>query len=136
MVLGIALVWVGCATLQEEGAVSSPLAPTLQVRIERDSVVLDLHVTNVSEEPVRLEFPTSQRFDFVVERESGAELWRWSEGRMFAQVLGTETVAPGSTLHYRAAWAPPSGLRGTFEATGVLPAMERGIELSRAFELR
>ena len=36
--------------------------------------------------PLRLLFPTAQEYEVVVRHPNGKELWRWSEGRMFAQV--------------------------------------------------
>ncbi len=49
-----------------------------------------------------LSFSSAQRFDLWLEDSSGRELWRWSDGRMFAQVVGSETLEPGGrTLLYR-----------------------------------
>lgn len=136
MLLGLALAMTACSgRAGGDEAVVDPLAPSLQVRVEGDSVVFDLFVTNVSGEPVRLEFSTSQRADFVVERATGERVWAWSDDRMFAQVLGEETVEPGETLHYGAVWNPPTSLSGRYSARGVLSARDRRIELSREFEL-
>jgi intracellular proteinase inhibitor BsuPI len=40
-------------------------------------------ISNSSEEPLRLEFPSAQKYDFAVRDESGAEVYRWSKGREF-----------------------------------------------------
>jgi hypothetical protein len=103
---------------------AGPLVSTLQVEAGRDSVRFTFSLTNASAAPLVLEFATAQRYDFAV-LDGARTLWRWSEGRGFAQVLGTETLAPGETRSYSANWAPPPGLAdreltavGTLAATG------------------
>ena len=50
-------------------------------------------------DPFTLEFSTSQRFDFEIRNERGAVVYRWSDGRAFLMVLGTEEIAHGEK-HY------------------------------------
>ena len=47
-------------------------------------------IANHTETPVRLDFASAQRFDVAIADEAGTEVWRWSAGRMFAQMLGQE----------------------------------------------
>ncbi|MCY3701042.1 MAG: BsuPI-related putative proteinase inhibitor [Gemmatimonadetes bacterium] len=63
-------------------------------------VVLELTGTNDGQATLILDFPDGQRFDFEVISEDGAVVWRWAEGRFFAQVLGRETLEPGASLHW------------------------------------
>ena len=63
-------------------------------------VVLELTGTNGGQAALILDFPDGQRFDFEVISEDGAVIWRWAEGRFFAQVLGRETLEPGASLHW------------------------------------
>ena len=58
-------------------------SPTARVR---------LTVRNDTEWPVQFTFPTSQRFDFIVQDSQGKELIRWSDGRAFLEVVGEETL--------------------------------------------
>jgi len=51
-----------------------------------------LTVRNHTELPVEFTFPTSQRFDFIVRDALGREVLRWSDGRVFLQVIGRETL--------------------------------------------
>jgi hypothetical protein len=51
-----------------------------------------LTVRNQTEWPVEFTFPTSQRFDFIVRDALGKEILRWSDGRVFLQVVGQETL--------------------------------------------
>lgn len=100
---------------------TGPLVSSLQVETAADSVRFVLQVTNASEAPVRLEFPSGQSFDFVVTR-GGAELWRWSADYVFTQALRSETLGPGETRTYEASWRPPAGTRGELVARGFLTA--------------
>lgn len=57
-------------------------------------------VANDTAEPVVLHFPSSQRADVALTR-NGEEVYRWSRGLMFAQVLGTERLAAGEKRELR-----------------------------------
>jgi hypothetical protein len=70
--------------------VSNP-APTL---------IAQLSLHNDSDTPVELAFSSSQRYEWVIRDRVGKELWRWSEGLGFLQVLGQETLAKGRPLNY------------------------------------
>jgi hypothetical protein len=49
-------------------------------------------VRNHTEWQVEFTFPTSQRFDFIVRDALGKEVLRWSDGRVFLQVMGREIL--------------------------------------------
>jgi hypothetical protein len=66
-----------------------------------DAIEMTLKVSNRTEKTVTFQFRDARRFDFVIET-GGKDLWWWSDGRVFAQVLGEERLAPGQTLTYRA----------------------------------
>lgn len=135
-VLGVVVLALGCATRGvERGDVSDPLVPTLQIRVERDTVVFDLHVTNASGEPVTLEFSSGQRYDFVVRSEPGREeVWRWSADRMFTQALDEVTIPPGETARFEGAW-PSRGRSGRYTAIGRVTSMNLPVEIAKEFEL-
>lgn len=95
------------------------LTATLDVETADDTARFTLTVTNEGDDPVSLTFGDSQRFDFVVrDAESDTERWRWSEGQMFAQMLGTEELAPGESVEYDAEWA--GGDTGSYVCRGEL----------------
>ena len=66
-----------------------------------EPIELTLTVTNRSTEPRVLEFSSSQRYDFEIADSAGAVVWQWSADRMFAQMMGTERLAPGASQEYR-----------------------------------
>ena len=71
-----------------------------------DAVTLEFSVTNTGSEPVELQFSDACKAEFVVE-EDGREVWRFSEGRMFAQMLSTDRLESGETTTYEGEWMAP-----------------------------
>ncbi|WP_410765024.1 BsuPI-related putative proteinase inhibitor [Haloferax sp. DFSO60] len=96
------------------------LDTTLTVAPIADGVSLTLTVENAGQTPINLSFADGQRAEFVAVGDEGTEVWRWSDGQMFAMALGSETLAPGESAAYEAEWSsPPSG---EYEVTGSLAA--------------
>ena len=116
------MLWTSCGGQAGKGemgrgdaadAGKPPTAPaeTLEVSVWLDSgtyaigepIKMRLSAVNKTAGPLILEFPTSQRFDFVVSA-GGRPVWQWSADMMFAQALGRETVQPGDSLVYEVRW--------------------------------
>jgi hypothetical protein len=117
----------------DAGAGAPPeLGATLNAQVQGDSVRLELHVTNATREPLRLEFGSTQRFDFTVSG-PGTE-WRWSDDMMFAQVMEQEVLLQGESRRYAAAW-PAAGRTGEFTATGRLTSLNYPVELRTVIRL-
>lgn len=51
--------------------------------------------TKPSTASVKLQFPTAQEFEAVLRDESGKEVWKWSDGRAFAQALHEIVIPSG-----------------------------------------
>lgn len=51
-----------------------------------------LTLRHTRQDPLRLTFPSGQRFDFVIRNEKGEAVYRWSDGKAFTQALGTEAI--------------------------------------------
>jgi hypothetical protein len=118
-----------------DGAGAPPeLGSTMTAMVAGDSVRFELHITNVTSEPVSLEFASSQRYDFEVADGEGVRVWRWSDDMMFAQALGTDVLAPGESRRYGAAWRPDAA-GGVVVASGRLVALNYPIELRAMVEL-
>ena len=103
------------------------LVSSLQVEQLGDTLRMQLQVTNTSDAPVALTFPSGQSFDFFALRD-GEEIWRWSLDQMFTQAIRSETLAPGATLQYDAVWSPPPGISGEITIAGTLTALDKQIE--------
>lgn len=112
---------------------ASELVPTLRVRVAGDTVSFDLAVANAGDAPVTLSFATSQRYDFVVRDGSGAEVWRWSADRMFAQARSEESVAAGTVLEYAETWQAPGP--GDYRVEARLESSDHPVRLQAEFEV-
>ncbi|WP_226481693.1 BsuPI-related putative proteinase inhibitor [Natrinema amylolyticum] len=91
----------------------------------RDAVMFVFTVTNTSDESVELEFSDACKAEFVLV-DDGSEVWRFSEGRMFAQVLSSERLDPGESTTYEAEWSDPEP--GEYTAIAELRARETDCE--------
>lgn len=54
-------------------------------------------VTNESDKQMTIEFSTSQRYEVVLEKKGEGEVFRFSKGRAFMQVLGELKLKPSET---------------------------------------
>ena len=97
------------------------LEAALDARSTGTEVELALSVENAGDEPVTLTFRDARRAEFVASVD-GEEVWRWSRGRMFAQSLGEETLAPGEERTFDATWDDPAP--GTYSIEASLAASD------------
>jgi hypothetical protein len=58
-------------------------------------MVARLTITNTHWEPLQLEFPSSQTFEFVLKNERGDTVYQWSDGRSFLPVMRSEMYGYG-----------------------------------------
>lgn len=90
-------------------------------------------VTNAGDDPIDLQFSDGQEADLAVEDPDGNEVWRWSAGRMFAQMLQQKELGPGETATYEFEWE--NAAPGEYEATATLEATNADCDASAAFEV-
>lgn len=109
-----------------------PLEGSLDVSVDGVRVVFSLHVQNTGEGLVTLDFRSGQRADYVV-FEDDTEVYRWSEGRMFTQAVGTESIEPGVSVAYRGEWSEPAP--GNYTVIATLEAVGNSVETSATFEV-
>ncbi|AGB36886.1 BsuPI-related putative proteinase inhibitor [Natronococcus occultus] len=86
-----------------------------------DAVRFEFTVANEGTDPVELQFSDACKAEFVVEDE-GREVWRYTDGRMFAQMISSERIAPDETATYEAEWENPRS--GEYTAVAELRAQE------------
>lgn len=68
--------------------------------VEKNSFQYEYIVKNETEEVVKLEFTSSQRFDYSVRTKDGKEIFLFSSIAAFLQALGEEELKPGEELIY------------------------------------
>lgn len=105
---------------------------TLDAAVSADAVAFAYAVENTGDDQVELDFRSAQTHDVAV-LDDGTELWRFSDGQMFAQMLSSETLDPGETATYEAAWENPSA--GDYEAVAELAAQGTDCEARTTFSV-
>ena len=60
--------------------------PTMQARMT---------IRNSTDFPLRLEFPSGQRFDLAIRNKAGERVYVWSQDKLFTQAVGVLDLSPG-----------------------------------------
>jgi hypothetical protein len=98
-------------------------------------VEFKLDVQNNTAKMVELRFPNGKTHDFIVQDESGKEVWRWSKSRMFTQGMQNKLIKAKDVATFTEGWDAAS-LKGKFSATAVLLSDNHPIEEKVQFELK
>lgn len=105
---------------------------TLEAAETDEGVRFTFTVTNAGDDAIELSFRDAQTHDIVV-REDGNERWRWSDGRMFVQVLTSEELDPDESVEYEGTWSTPSS--GSYAAVAELEATDHDCTAETEFSL-
>ncbi len=110
------------------------MASSLAVHVT-DGVRFTLNVRNNSRRMVELKFPSGKTHDFYVLDENGREVWRWSRGRMFTQMLQNKLIKSKDNAVFADRWNA-SNAHGKFTAVAVLASVNHPVEERVEFALR
>ena len=69
-----------------------------------ETITMILTIRNRTETQQALTLPSAQTYDCAVSTAAGKEIWRWSKGRMFAQVVTEMTFSPGESRTFKVIW--------------------------------
>jgi hypothetical protein len=112
---------------------TTPLVGHLDVVVGEAGVAFAFVATNPDADPVDVTFRSGQVADIAVYGNDRAEVWRWSDDRMFTQAVRTETVEPGGSLSHRAVWEDPEP--GEYVAEASLEATDATLVVRAEFEV-
>lgn len=98
------------------------------------AVRFDFSVTNGGGGKVEMHFPTGQTHDLVVLDTLGREVWRWSKGRMFTQLIQNKILRNADTLAFDDSWK--NAPRGQYVAVARLASENYPIEQRTTFVVR
>lgn len=87
-----------------------------------DEVGFSFSVVNAGDTPIELTFRDACRADFAVYADD-REIWRYSDGKAFAQAISTAEFQPGETATFEADWIDSEP--GEYTAEAVLRVIER-----------
>ena len=106
-------------------------ALAVNVRNTGDGVRFEFRVTNAGGAKVEMNFPSGQTHEVVVLDTLGREVWRWSKGRMFTQMLQNKVLRTDDTLAFGERW--PGARRGQYVAVARLASTNYPIEQRTSF---
>lgn len=101
-----------------------------------DGVQFRFTVVNGGDTPVELTFQDACKVDYAVyadDEEVGEEVWRYSDGRMFAQVLTNADLQPGETATFEETWPDPAP--GDYTAEATLRVLENEVSARTPFSV-
>ena len=100
---GIVLI-AACSTAKRDSFLSQEM--TAQNEVRHDGIISTLEldrildstdtspslqatftIKNATSSPIPFTFSNSQQYDFLIQDDSGQELWKWSDGRFFAMMI-------------------------------------------------
>ena len=97
-----------------------------------DGVTFDLSVVNAGSTPIELTFRDACRADFAVYRD-GDEMWRYSDGRGFAQSRTEASLQPGEAATFGGTGPDPEP--GDYTAEATLRVSERSVSVRTPFSV-
>jgi len=101
-----------------------------------EPIIMTVKIFNYTEEKITFHFNTSQRYDFIIENEERNEIWRWSKDKMFAMVLGEETLGlTNQEIIYATEYQGKLSL-GYYKITGIFVAQDRPMSGSIVVEVK
>jgi plastocyanin len=99
-----------------------------------DRVRFRFTVTNAGHDAIEVTFHDAGRADFVVyESDGDEEVWRWSDGQLFAQVLQTARFEPGEEAVFEESW--PDARPGDYTAAATLRVREAEVTARTPFSV-
>ena len=69
-----------------------------------EGVQITIVVLNVSEKILPFRFSSGQTYDVVIHDAAGKEIWKWSNGNFFTQVIRNESIRAGGKWQFEVNW--------------------------------
>ncbi|MGP7817952.1 BsuPI-related putative proteinase inhibitor [Niallia sp. 01092] len=69
-----------------------------------DEVEMQVKVSNLSDQPKKLRFASSQKYEIVIKSENGEEVFRYSLHKDFLQAIQNKTINPHETYVWKEIW--------------------------------
>ncbi len=96
--------------------VADTVDAALVVAADTRAARFELAVFNTADRRVEVNFPDGRTRDFAVYDAAGREVWRWSRGRLFTQVMQNKPIAAHDSTRYAEEWKAPTPGRYTVVA--------------------
>ena len=106
------------SAVSKAGGLSVTLRSTPAVAAAGATFSLTLDLRNLSGKTLTFDLPSSQEYEFLAFERGGEEVWRWSEGVLFAQARTKVLLAPGENVVYKVAWNAADVPEGLYTVQG------------------
>jgi hypothetical protein len=98
-------------------------------------------VTNMSDKLLPFRFSSGQTYDFVISDAGGKEVWRWSKGQFFTQVVRSDSIRPNDKWRFDAKWdgRDSDGNKipgGSYRLTGTVTSLPAVRSIPVSFDVR
>ncbi len=87
-----------------EGPLTVEASLSKRTYVPGEPVEVTLVARNTGSAPLGIVFTSGQRYDLIVRRPRGDEVWRWSHDQAFVQVVQTALLRPQEAMAFRGAW--------------------------------
>lgn len=116
------------------GTSSGGIQTWIDVKQTGSNVEISLNLKNQTQKEKTLHFNTGKRFDFIVKDAQGKKVHQHSDGQMYNQMAGTETIKPEKVLSYK---GKVSGLKkGKYTVTFWLATKKKEPKVTRSFQVQ
>lgn len=75
------------------------------------TITVKYTITNLTDKPLVLTFPSARQYDWTITNAEGNLIYRWSDGRAFAQVITQLTIPAGASEGFESSWLIPRDLK-------------------------
>jgi len=89
-----------------------------------EKITFELVLRNDSKIPVSFEFPSSQFYEILVINKQGQHVYKYSDGKAFAQGVKQITLQPGKETTWQESWLEHQLPKGEYKVSGELEVVK------------
>jgi hypothetical protein len=101
-----------------------------------ESVQINITLKNNTDEEKNFEFSSGQKYEIIITDPNGAEVYKYSKGRMFTQALQYLKLPPGESQTWQETWDKKSAgnkiAAGDYTVTVLLTGKAEGVKALEA----
>lgn len=111
---------------------------TVDAKERQGNVQFEMTLKNNTDEEKNFEFRSGQKYDIIVQDKNGAEVYKYSRGRMFTQAIQYVNLLPGESQTWQETWDLKSDGEkvkpGEYNVIVVLTGKAEGVKTLQAKE--
>jgi hypothetical protein len=111
------------------------LVTQFDVQMRGHNAQFAMTIKNVGNKHAELDFANGQRYDFVVVDSLGREVWQWSSGRMFTQIVQNKQLGAGESMRVSETWTKAPVPPGKYTVVATLKSSNYPTEQRADFVL-